>query len=169
MIEIYVQINIHDLFDYERMYLTFNYICVILITKYPIAITMKEIRSITCCTILYKIILKILTIRLSNVINSVVDESRLEFIPDKVIHDNIIIAHEFLIECNRKHIYPICSVHMYLQKAYNIVECTILEGIKREMNFPTRFIKWIMVCISTVYYRYAINGQHSECLKEKGY
>lgn len=37
----------------------------------------------------------------------------------------------------------------------------------REMNFPRRFIKWIIVCFSIDSYRYMINGQVSRILKAK--
>jgi hypothetical protein len=52
----------------------------------------------------------------------VVDESQSAFVPGKIIHDNIIIAHELLRGYNRKHISPRCAIQMDLQKAYDTVE-----------------------------------------------
>jgi hypothetical protein len=158
---------IHEFFDHDRLYVAVNCALVTLIPKSSDAKTMKDMRPIACCTTFYKIISKILTTRLSKVIIVVVDESQSAFVPGKVIQDNIIIAHELLRGYNRKHISPRCAIQMDLQKAYDTVEWTALETIMREMNFPPKFIHWIMVCVSTVSYKYAINGQHSEVLKAK--
>ncbi|CAJ2644791.1 unnamed protein product [Trifolium pratense] len=158
---------IHEFFDYDRLYAVVNCALVTLIPKSSDAKTMKDMRPIACCTIMYKIISKILTTCLSKVINAVVDESQSAFVPGKIIHDNIIIAHELLRGYNRKHISPRCAIQMDLQKAYDTVEWTALETIMREMNFPGKFIKWVMICVGTVSYKYAINGQQSEILKAK--
>lgn len=83
---------------------------------------MKDMRLIACCTMLYKIIPKILTRRLSKVIKEVVDDSQSTFVPGKVIHDNIFMEHELLMGYNRKHISPMCAIQMYIQKAYETVE-----------------------------------------------
>lgn len=37
----------------------------------------------------------------------------------------------------------------------------------REMNFPPKFITWVMVCVQTVSYRYNVNGHQSEYLPTK--
>jgi hypothetical protein len=158
---------VHEFFDYDRLYAPINCALVTLIPKSSDAKTMKDMRPIACCTTMYKIISKILTTRLSKVITVVVDESQSAFVPGKIIHDNIIIAHELLRGYNRKHISPRCAIQMDLQKAYDTVEWTALEMIMREMNFPKKFINWIMICVSTVSYKYAINGQQSELLKAK--
>ncbi|XP_058733291.1 uncharacterized protein LOC131604654 [Vicia villosa] len=49
---------------------------------------------------------------------------------------------------------------MDLQKAYDILERQALEDIMKEMSFPNRFIKWTMICIISVSYKYTINGHH---------
>ncbi|XP_058768387.1 uncharacterized protein LOC131642117 [Vicia villosa] len=56
---------------------------------------------------------------------------------------------------------------MDVQKAYDTVKWRVLEDIPSEMNFPPQFIRWIMLCVSTVSYRYMINGQTSRILKAK--
>lgn len=41
---------------------------------------------------------------------------------------------------------------MDLQKAYDSVDWNALENILKEMSFPHKFIKWIMLTISIVSY-----------------
>lgn len=42
-----------------------------------------------------------------------------------------------------------------------------METILHELNFPMQFIKWVMVCVTTVSYRHSTNGQVTELLKAK--
>lgn len=90
---------------------------------------MGDMRLIACCSTVYKINSKILTIRLSKVINNVVDDSKSAFLVGKVIQDNIIMAHELISGYSIKHISPRCDIQMDIQKAYDIVEWMALEDI----------------------------------------
>lgn len=61
-----------------------NYALVTLIPKKNEANIVKEMRPIACCSIIYKIISKILTVRLSKVINVAVEDNQLAFLPGKL-------------------------------------------------------------------------------------
>ena len=67
---------------------------------------MKEQRPIACCTVVYKIISKVLTNRLHGVIQSIICDSQAGFISGRKIFDNIVHAHELVKACTRKHISP---------------------------------------------------------------
>lgn len=56
---------------------------------------------------------------------------------------------------------------MDVQKAYDTVEWIALKHIMQELNLHGEFIDWIMLCLTTVTYRYATNGQISRKLKAK--
>lgn len=47
------------------------------------------------------------------------------------------------------------------------MEWGALEEIIKELNFPVKFVRWTMVYVSTVSYRYVVNGSPSECLKSR--
>lgn len=84
-----------------------------------------------------------------------------------MIHDNILMAHELLRSYSRIHVSPRCSIQMEVQKSYDTSEWSAVESIMREINVPGKFINWIMLCICSVSYRYAINGLVTKLLKEK--
>lgn len=96
--------EIYDFFQHKRMYVAINCASVTLIPKTLEAKTMKEMRHIARWTNIYKIILKMLTMRLNKIISVIMDENQSTFVPGKIIHDNIMIAHELLRCYNRKHI-----------------------------------------------------------------
>ena len=53
---------------------------------------------------------------------------------------------------------------MDIQKAYATVDWMALFQIMRELGFPQKFVNWVTVCVSTVSYKFSINGLHSVTL-----
>lgn len=101
---------------------------------------MKEYRPITCYTVLYKIIAKIITARMQSVIGSVISETQSGFIPGRKISDNIILAIELVKAYQRKHISARCMIKIDLQKAYDLEEWIYLEQVLIELCIPAKFI-----------------------------
>lgn len=62
--------TVQDFFQNNRLHTAVNCAMMTLIPKPPATKTMKDMRPITCCTTIYKIISKIPTARLSNVITT---------------------------------------------------------------------------------------------------
>lgn len=120
---------VQEFFVLEQMYMAVNCSVVTLIPKIADATEVKDFRPISCCTTLYKIISKVLTNRLSKVIGEVVHESQAAFIPGQQIHNHILLAYELLRGYSRKGGTPRCMLRMDLQKAYDTVEWSALEGI----------------------------------------
>lgn len=54
-----------------------------------------------------------------------------------------------------------------IQKAYDTVDWKAIECVFKEMGFPRLFVNWIMVAVTTVSYRFNINGEHSEVVKAR--
>ena len=79
--------------------------------------TVKEYRTIASCTVLYKIISKVITKRLHGVIQSIICDSQAGFIPGRKISDNIVLAHELVKAYTRKHISPKSMLKIDLHKS----------------------------------------------------
>lgn len=78
-----------------------NYTFVILITKSKQPSTVDQFGPISLCNVTYKIISKILAIRLKPLISSVVFPFQMSFVPSRNIHDNI-TSHEIIEYMIRK-------------------------------------------------------------------
>ncbi|KAL9679470.1 hypothetical protein QQ045_017332 [Rhodiola kirilowii] len=59
---------------------------------------------------------------------------------------------------NRKSVSKRCTLKLDISKAYDMVDWKFLEASLPVFGFLTRFIKWIMGCISSAKFSMLING-----------
>ncbi|KAH0769465.1 hypothetical protein KY290_013446 [Solanum tuberosum] len=107
-----------------------------------VRVACEGIRPIACCTVLYKLIAKVLANRIQKVIASVISETQAGFIPRRKGVDNIILAHELVQAYNRKNVSPRCMIKVDIQKAYDTIDWRYLEQVMAGLGFPQRFIDW---------------------------
>ncbi|XP_019106181.2 uncharacterized protein LOC109135521 [Beta vulgaris subsp. vulgaris] len=125
---------IWDFFENGVMPNEINATVVTLIPKVPNPTYVKDLRPIACCSVIYKIIAKIITLRLQKVIGDVMDLAQAGFIPNRTISDNILLATE------------------------------LIKGMAFSANdalrnwVPSAIFKGIMVCVTSVNYTILING-----------
>lgn len=153
-------------FHIKNLYLYINCTTVTFIPKVKPPYTIKQFRPISCCTILYKLISKILTTSLQGVMDNIIDQSQSIFF-GRIISDYIIISHELVKGYGRKGVSPRCMIKVDMQKAYDSLEWPYLEQILYVANFSYLFIEWIMTCVRSVSYSIIINGQPSTPFQAK--
>lgn len=71
-------------FNNGLLYLDINCTTITLLPKKVNPETIKDYRPIVCCTMLYKLIAKILALRMQKVMNSVISEAQAGFIPGRI-------------------------------------------------------------------------------------
>ena len=83
-----------------------------------------EYRPIALCNVFYKIISKILSLRLKPVLGSIISENQSAFIPGRAITDNVLITHEVLHYLKSSTTEKKCpmAVKTDMSKAYDRVE-----------------------------------------------
>lgn len=101
---------IMEFFVYERMYEANNSTLTTLVPKDHAARTVKNYRSISYCTTIYKIISKILTRRIGCVMASIANQSQATFVSGQLIRGY-----------SRKRDPPRCMLQLDIQKTYHIV------------------------------------------------
>lgn len=137
-----------------------NHTNIVLLPKFPEAADMGEYRPISLCTVAYKLISKVLDIRIQRCLDVIISESQAAFVPGRQISDNILVAHELISalkskkDCSEQYM----AIKTDISKAYDRVEWSFLESIMTKLGFHPISISWIMSCITTVSYSVLING-----------
>lgn len=83
-------------FSTGTLYKPIHCTLVSLVPKVHSPVTVKEYRPIVCCSVLYKIISKVLTMRLHDVVATIICDGQVGFVPGRKTSDNIILAHEIV-------------------------------------------------------------------------
>ncbi|KAG7556816.1 Zinc knuckle CX2CX4HX4C [Arabidopsis suecica] len=137
-----------------------NHTHICLIPKIPNPTKMTEVRPISLCSVLYKIISKILSSRLKTQLPFIVSSTQSAYVEKRLVSDNILIAHEIMhsLRTNEKMSLDFMVFKTDMSKAFDRVEWTFLEGILTALGFDSKWISWIMGCVSSVTYSVLING-----------
>ncbi|XP_057485879.1 uncharacterized protein LOC130772160 [Actinidia eriantha] len=135
-----------------------NHTVLALIPKSKEADRVEDFRPIACCNVIYKVISKIIASRLAPALNSIVDSAQSAFVQNRYMTDNIFLLQELLRTYGRKRISPRCILNVDLRKAFDSVDWDFLHDMLSALQFPPRFIGWILECITTASYSLTLNG-----------
>jgi hypothetical protein len=149
---------IQDFFVSGKLLKEVNATILTLVPKKTNAETMGDFRPIACCNVIYKCITKILSNRMLPVLDSVVGRNQSAFIPGRSISENILLAQELVKNYHRKEGQPRCTMKVDLMKAYDSVDWDFILHCLSCFGFPSKFIKWIEVCITSPRFSISLNG-----------
>ena len=122
--------------------------------------SMKDLRPISLCNVIYKIIAKVLANRRKHILSRIISSTQSAFAPGRSITDNVMIACELLHYMKRKQRGNVGEVALKLDisKAYDRVDWKFLQHMLQILGFDDRWIKWIMMCVTIVRYSVLMNG-----------
>ncbi|KAJ9544285.1 hypothetical protein OSB04_023992 [Centaurea solstitialis] len=148
-----VLVAVHNFFYSGRLLTELNHTLLCLIPKKPNASMVGDYRPISCCSVLYKCISKVICERIKPVLDRLVGKSQSAFIPGRRILDNILMAHEL------KHSGPPrCAFKIDIRKAYDMVDWKYITTILGQFGFHPVLVGWIKEMLHTTSFSVAING-----------
>ena len=149
---------------HERFCKELNRNFITLIPKREGAEEIKDFRSISLVSSVYKLISKVLTARIKKVIPTLIDENQMAFINKRQALDNAFIANETIaarISSNK----PGIVIKLDMEKAFDRYNWNFIGNILRRFNFHEKFINWIEFCISTPNASVLVNGKQTTWFK----
>nr|XP_009770787.1 PREDICTED: uncharacterized protein LOC104221414 [Nicotiana sylvestris] len=120
---------VQSFFETGKLQKKLNCTAITLIPKVNSPSLVKDCRPIACCNTLYKIIAKMLQLRIKKVIGNIVSHSQSAFIEGRSIIDNILFSHELFKGYNRKGVSP-----RFIEWIMECVNCFILSCAKWRPN-----------------------------------
>ncbi|GAU35453.1 hypothetical protein TSUD_364090 [Trifolium subterraneum] len=127
-----------------------------LIPKCDNPISMKDLRPISLCKVLYQMISKVLANRLKICLDKCVSQEQSAFVEGRSILDNALIVIEVIHALKRK-TEGFRALKIDISKAYDKVDWGFLRGVLTSMGFGDSWIRWIMMCVSSVNYSILMN------------
>ena len=138
-----------------------NHTFITLIPKVKNLEKVSELRLISLCNVIYKIVSKVIANRLKPFLNNIISKTQSAFTAGRLITNNILIAFESLhhmkTSCTGKSRYM--ALKLDISKAYDRVEWIFLEKIFLKMGFQNSWVSLIMECITSVTYSIMVNEE----------
>ncbi|KAJ9541722.1 hypothetical protein OSB04_028228 [Centaurea solstitialis] len=164
-----VLLAIHNFFYRGRLAKELNHTLLCLLPKSVNASAVADFRPIACCSVLYKCIAKVIVERIKPYLDTLVSKSQSAFIPRRRITDNILMAHELVIDYHFNKGPPRCAFKIDLRKAYDMVCWEYLFQMLNGMSFHPMMLKWIKEMVSSTSFSIVLNGEtHGHFVGKRG-
>ncbi|KAK4384581.1 Transposon TX1 uncharacterized protein [Sesamum angolense] len=148
-----------DFFTTGHLLKQVNATLIILIPKVCAPSLVADFRPISCCNVIYKIITKILVLRILGVLDKIISPSQNAFVPRRSISDNVLLARELFLGYNQCRLPPRCALKVDLRKAFDTVEWDFLLATLQLFGFPPTFNRWIEECVTSLHFSLYLNGE----------
>jgi hypothetical protein len=133
---------------------------VVLIPKVDLPTKVTDLRPISLCNVVYKVLAKCLVNRLRPILDELISPNQSAFVRGRLITDNALVAFECFhyIQQEKDPGRSFCAYKLDLSKAYDRVDWSFLEQAMQKIGFDHQWVKWIMTCVTTVRYNVKFNG-----------
>lgn len=139
-----------------------------LISKVDSPQGLNDFRPISLVNCMYKVISKILAIRLRGVISNIIDDCQSAFVGERNMLDSVLVANEIIHEAKRRKKSSFV-LKIDFEKAYDTVDWEFLLYMLRRLKFGEKWVQWIKACLASASVSVLVNGSPSEEFRmEKG-
>jgi Reverse transcriptase (RNA-dependent DNA polymerase) len=131
----------------------------VLIPKVADPKKVTDFRPISVCKVIYKVISKILSIRLKPYISGLLSASQTAFTPGRDITDNVVLMREIVQSFGTSRFkYPAFCLKCDLSKAFDRLRWDFVNFVLQCYGFPPVYISWVNACVSSARFSILFNG-----------
>eukprot|EP00253_Pinus_taeda_P036591 PITA_36591 len=114
-------------------------------------------RPIALCNIIYKIVSKVVELRLKPVLPHIISPEQSGYVEGRQITDGIILTHEIIhsLKQSRK---PGMLLKIDLSKAFDSISWDYMQKVLNAFGFDNAWIRWVSSLISSAFFSILING-----------
>lgn len=129
-----------------------------LVPKHPGASAISEYRHISCCSTIYKTILKILVAKLKPILNELILPNQTTFVQSRLLIENTILATEVVDGYHKQLGPPRITLKVDIAKAFDTLSWDFLFICLSTLQLPSTFIHWLKARVCTPSYTIGYNG-----------
>lgn len=108
-------------FFLQDLFLTTNHMIIALVPKSSHLPTVGDYSLVAYCNAIYKVITKILALRLGHILKTILDQADATFAEKWSMMEKIHLARKLLRQYNRKRVAPKCLLKIDLRKIYESI------------------------------------------------
>lgn len=142
------------------IYRPFNSTFIALIPKKNEPESFEDFRPISLCNCIYKIISKVIALRLAPILSRNISMEQFGFLDGRQIHEAIGVAQEAIHSIKIKKKKGVV-LKIDLSKAFDRINWLYLRMLLTHVGFSYPFVSWIMGCITNVSFAVLVNGAAS--------
>ncbi|XP_057791433.1 uncharacterized protein LOC131008538 [Salvia miltiorrhiza] len=133
----------------------------VLIPKVEAVASVLDLRLIILSNFFFKIISKVMAVRLNRVASDIVSQNQFGFISGRSIHDCIILGSEGFNCMNRTNCSANMACKIDIKKAFDTMSWDFILKVFRVLGFHERFIQWLSIIFSSARISILYNGHLS--------
>lgn len=155
----------HNGFSFESLNIT----NLVLIPKMENPESVGNFKPISLWNISYKVMSKVVTNRLKDIMPRIISENQRAFFSGRLIQDNILVVHEvFHYSKNKKRgRYAEMAIKMDMNKAYDRVEWDFLAQVLLKMGFNSAWVEKVIHCLDSVSFNLLLSGKKVSSFRPK--
>nr|XP_009793107.1 PREDICTED: uncharacterized protein LOC104240027 [Nicotiana sylvestris] len=136
----------------------FTHTNLVLIPKVSSLSTLDQLRPISLCNVYNKIISKLLSTRLSQLLPKLISDNQTGFVKGRLITENILLAQEIVHDIGKNNQGGNIVIKLDMSKAYGKLSWSFLTTVLRKLYFCEVVIDMIYRLLADNWYSILING-----------